>query len=143
MANFCENTIKIANPNPKTNSKLFKQLLTKINTTFNKELNPFLIALTKTELDELYKTDKNNSKINKKLGTKWITIHDVIPGAEDYIELYTDSAWAPPLGWAKIISKKYKCIVQIKYDEPGCCFMGLYLVQNGIVKQNHCHEYTL
>lgn len=138
MANYCENTIKINQPQ---DPKLFKRLLNRLNKTPKKDNTDLLnIAISDNQIKKLW-DDKGIIGLSKKLGTKWLTLNDLYTNKDDYIELYTDSAWAPPIGWATIISKKFQCQISIKYDEPGMCFMGLFIVNNGKIIQDHCHDY--
>ena len=61
-------------------------------------------------------------------GTKWDPCNvEVVIDMSDRIELKCDTAWAPPINWAKKCCKKYKAIeIKIYYCEIGMGFYGKF-----------------
>lgn len=70
-------------------------------------------------------------------GTKWdcdlTTVEvDESAGEESYISCHFDTAWGPPIEWAKNVSKKYPSLAfTIYFSEGGMGFYGYTRIQNG------------
>jgi len=69
-------------------------------------------------------------------GTRWWDF--TVESSETYlgdfdgtINVYGDSAWAPPLGLAELISKAFDCEVHIEFSESGMDFAGIYTYSKG------------
>lgn len=75
-------------------------------------------------------------------GTKW----DV---NEVYFEIYEEStisfsfesAWSPPLEWARKLSDKFKVTVVVEYAEAGCNFGGKSVFENGDEEESTQYTY--
>lgn len=61
---------------------------------------------------------------------------------EGNIDVYGDSAWAPPLGIAELISKAFNCDVFIEFSEPGMDFAGIYTYVNGDLSTHKDYSYN-
>ena len=135
MANYCDNTIQIYDFE---DEKKIKTLNKKIETAIKNKNNLLNIVVTPKQLNKIW--EKGILNIANKLGTKWLFANDIYKN-KDLIELYADSAWSPPTGWAVKLSKRYKCSVKIKFDEPGIGFMGTFTAKNGEIIKNKIIEY--
>jgi hypothetical protein len=59
-------------------------------------------------------------------GTKWDVTGEVEDYDDDGIQIYFDSAWAPPIGaYEKLKSMGFE--IEANYYEPGCAFVGEWL----------------
>ena len=71
-------------------------------------------------------------------GTKWDVDAYVNYDDKESIHLDFDSAWSPPVRWLEKMSKKYpKVKFTLKYEEPGCCFMGVAKAFGGVVNDQY------
>ena len=52
---------------------------------------------------------------------------------KDVLVVRGDSAWAPPIGIAEVLTKVYDCTIRLEYDEPGMDFAGIEYYKNGLV----------
>ena len=73
----------------------------------------------------------------EKWGTKWdiqtegLQFTDNGDGTAE-IEGYFDSAWSPPLAAFQQLSQDWdSCYIELKYFEPGCCFVGVWDSEGG------------
>jgi len=64
-------------------------------------------------------------------GVKWNVEPDTVEVDGLHVDLYFETAWSPPIVWAKKISEKYKCFVAIHSLEPGCDFCYVAEFSNG------------
>jgi hypothetical protein len=80
-------------------------------------------------------------------GTKWWDFEfesseDHLSGQDFSIDVFGDSAWAPPLGLAELLSKAFDCEVRIEFSEPGMNFAGVYTYVNGNPTEEKDYEYN-
>lgn len=66
-------------------------------------------------------------------GTKWDAADaDTIDDEPDYLTVYFDTAWAPPVPWLLKVAEMYPELrFRLEYEEPGCNFCGYYSVVDG------------
>ncbi|MHC4376015.1 MAG: DUF1281 family ferredoxin-like fold protein [Planctomycetota bacterium] len=77
-------------------------------------------------------------------GTKWdvneISFDVFADPSDEHISFSFESAWSPPLEWARKLSDKFKVIVVIEYAEGGCNFGGRSIFENG--DETESEQYT-
>jgi len=89
---------------------------------------------------------------NAKWGTKWgdydariVQSHSDSEGVDDRMGkamIEFDSAWSPPEAGIEHISTLFpKVLFDLRYEEPGMCFTGVFQVQNGTILAERCVEY--
>ena len=62
------------------------------------------------------------------MGTKWDVQCDEIEVLEDNPTKYVvrlDTAWSPPINWAKTVSDEFEIYFQLAYVECGCAYYGV------------------
>ena len=76
-------------------------------------------------------------------GTKWDIDAELTDYDDEFLCYEFDSAWSPPIdAFITASKKKHKNLeFNLKYEEPGMCFMGVYKCENGKVIQDDCIEY--
>lgn len=78
-------------------------------------------------------------------GTKWdANSSSIIENTNEKIEVFFETAWAPPFGWYLFVSKLYPNLTfRADYMETGNCFVGYALFQNGqIVEEDERGDIT-
>ena len=74
-------------------------------------------------------------------GTKWDIEAHLRTEDNELLEYQFDSAWAPPTQFLVLASKLFKKLsFQIKYDEPGMGFFGLFRAKKGFVVEDNYVE---
>lgn len=68
-----------------------------------------------------------------KYGTKWWDLEFEVYEDINKLIVRGDSAWAPPIGIAEVLTKAYDCTIRLEYDEPGMDFAGIEYYKNGLV----------
>jgi hypothetical protein len=75
-------------------------------------------------------------------GTKWDIEASLEQEDDELIEYQFDSAWSPPVPWMDVVSKKFPRLkFQMKYEEPGMCFMGNASAKDGVYNDD-CIDYS-
>jgi len=76
-------------------------------------------------------------------GTKWeVTGEEDYYDEGDYVSYWFDSAWAPPSRAILEISKQFPLLsFGLKFEEPGCQFMGSFKCEGGKITQDECIDY--
>ena len=76
-------------------------------------------------------------------GTKWDVDAELTDYDDEMLIYEFDSAWGPPTeAFLSASKKKYKNLeFNLKYEEPGMCFMGIFKCENGKIIQDECIDY--
>jgi hypothetical protein len=118
MPNWCSNYVEIRCPNKDIYDKLLESI----------SQNKLFQTFAPLNLDpEIYKNDYDHNKAIAIWGTKW-EANDVEIISENEtdltVELFFDSAWAPPFGVYKSMKNNFNMEIISMFNEPGCCFFG-------------------
>lgn len=159
MPNWCTNYITISSSNENTIKKISKKIsdskkkrdkrLQKGSSNIISLLpDGFGIFKTLVGLGGIGTTKYKNGgwydwNINR-FGTKWDpTVDDLnmIEFDEDYIQINVDTAWSPPLGFCRLLSKKYKVHVECEYYESGCDFAGKLSIDENGMEEGYEYRY--
>jgi len=131
MPNFCSNTLEISNLSQKSFEKLIEQHTKQEGQEERTLVFDSIIPVPKKDNGEPF-DDWYNFRINN-WGTKWEPNTYSFEASYDdndrflggYISIAMDTAWTPPLGIIQKLSEMFpEAKFEIKYVEPGCCFMG-------------------
>ena len=60
---------------------------------------------------------------------------------DETLEVECGHRWRPPFDDLLALSQKYHLDIRCLYDEPGCCFMGVWKAENGTITQDDCVNY--
>lgn len=142
MPNYCYNHMTINTNNEADFDKLLE--------FFNKynEYDYFAHwCNTLLHQDEQYDPEDNKQELFYDYGTRWWDFQiehsrTHLGNFDGTINVYGDSAWAPPLGLAELISKTFDCEVEIEFSEPGMNFAGKYYYANGNLREQNDYEYN-
>ncbi len=98
------------------------------------------------------KKDANNIR-SLEWGTKWdvygvrsVSFTEIPEDQKNHftydgeVECIWESAWSPPIEGLIKLSKKHKLTIQIKYEDEGMAFVGMYKVIEGEPVFDHCFE---
>ena len=127
MPNWCENQLEIMGN--KTQLSRFKKEVK----DEDRDLSLHLLCPLKTD-----------ESATEQWGTKWDV--DSVEDGDMPIEIclhYTFmSAWSPPREAILQGSKKYPLLKFIlRYDEPGMCYSGVFMCENGNIVKDNCIDY--
>lgn len=99
---------------------------------------------TDARLQKLYGASNWYDWQVKNWGTKWDLSHDTYVEKVNANTLHYsfDSAWSPPCAWVEKVAAMYpKLHFLLHYEEPGMCFRGDFICDNGVAIQDFCEEY--
>jgi len=130
MPNWCSNSITITGDTNKI--KLIKNVIEKgIPEDKRKDANVFmtLVGIPPDMNLHEYETKWYGTNIDN-WGTKWDVSYDesYFEFGENQITLSPETAWSPPIGFAKSLAKNYGVKVEMYYEEPGCDFCGKTII---------------
>lgn len=76
-------------------------------------------------------------------GTKWDVTNVVVEFfSEEQVCYRFDTAWAPPLGWIKMVAIDWPDLTfTIRYFEPGMCYAGEVVLQEGHIISDVFYRY--
>ena len=79
----------------------------------------------------------------EKWGTKWDVDAELTDYDDEFLCYEFDSAWGPPLeAFLRASKTKHRNLeFNLKYEEPGQCFMGVFKCENGKPIQDDCIDY--
>jgi hypothetical protein len=76
-------------------------------------------------------------------GCKWNFSNVEVREEPDALTYIHDSANSPLTGVVKKMGEMFQRLrFELRYEEPGCCFQGTLIMQDGEVLEDECHEYT-
>lgn len=138
MPNWCENELRFSDIGDF--NKVIKMFVEKdgdneLNFCFNKII-PAPEEIKDKNPDNL--SDKEYDFRVDNWGTKWEpTIDDI----QDMI-IYFNTAWCPPIGIIKALKEKHdiKGSMTLIYNEPGCCFAGIFTVNEDGSFNDECYD---
>ena len=143
MSNCCYNSISISGEpeNLAMIVEIIEDTNKKKDTDGNTSLHfKNLVGIPRNMSAEAYETDWYETNINH-WGCKW-DVEDLGEDYDDdYIHLSFDTAWSPPTGFARLLSKIYEVEVTLFYYEGGCDFCGQAKFNNGETLQDECYGY--
>lgn len=128
MPNYCENVLEISNLSQKSFDKLIKQHTKQEGQDEGTLVFDSIIPVPKKDDGEPF-DDWYNFRVNN-WGTKWEPNTYSFESSYDdkcggYISIGMSTAWTPPSGIIQKLSEMFpEARFEIKYVEPGCCFMG-------------------
>lgn len=148
MPNYCYNHMTIETKSKNDFDallKFFNSYKVFENLSISKNYNVFTEWCDSIN-DELMKKDYTHGAMYA-YGTKWWDFEfesseDHLSGQDFTIDVFGDSAWAPPLGLAELLSKAFDCEVRIEFSEPGMNFAGIYTYVDGNPTEEKDYEYN-
>ena len=147
MPNWCSNNLVISTNTEVDRDKAREQLkefrdkVKIVESEFMNNLYPMPKELENTKAG--FGSDKPNwyDWRCEHWGTKWDINGYLEYEEEDMIEYSFDSAWSPPTGFIKKISKDFPLLrFRLKYEEEGNGFMGVAVSINGHL-DDQCIDY--
>ena len=125
MPNFCVNTIIL---------KGHKEYLDQFRKTLDKEAEEEPTVFSFHQTVPIPESEKSNwyTWNPKNWGTKWDACSpEIIENTDTSITIQCDTAWTPPIPWAKSVGKMYpKLYITVAYCEYGCGFYGYIEIKN-------------
>jgi len=145
MPNWCQNFVQIKGQNLKALKELIGD-----GTNLLSRFYPTPQALVETT-SPFNGTEEERAKLVKEYGsddwyswncdhwgTKWDVEVEAPQFLDDQINLYFDSAWAPPLQAMRKLSTLFPDVtIRHSYLEVGMCFVGVAEISNGEVNDNY------
>lgn len=126
MPNYCNNFITITGDIDAI-SKI-KAILEdpNVDTVFHP-----LVGIPTGMSEQEYRDNWYNTNIDF-WGTKWdVRVEDSnIEFESDCITMSPDTAWSPPIGFARELHSKFGVDVEIEYSESGCDFAGKFIIDS-------------
>lgn len=119
MPNYCSNRILISGKDLLEFKKTLESKDDKLLFSFSQT-----IPRPKDEEENWYIWNINN------WGTKWDISENVYIN-DNTFSIQCDTAWSPPIEWAKNCLKKYDLNIEIGYCEMGCQFYGYWNNKDG------------
>lgn len=140
MPNWCQNHLMIDGLLPEQISEISKKLSEPNSLLFESLVGKFLEDYLHDEKIVGITDEKENGKYFdwykhnlSEYGTKWDVNLSNVYFQGDFTEMAFETAWSPPLEFARKLSKKYNAVVTLQFEEPGCDFGGEYIFENGEV----------
>ena len=146
MPNWCSNNLIVKGP--KKDLDAFKATL---NTKKDGEDVPFSFAQTHPAPPEVIQgeiafgeTRPNWYTWNSdNWGTKWDACEVRLKVTPLRVNVWFDTAWAPPLAWLKNVSAKFPNLTfTLAYNECGMSFYGVAEATGGVLEDNGGEEYA-
>jgi hypothetical protein len=76
-------------------------------------------------------------------GTKWNAVDCIIEDYDEYIIVWFETAWSPPIPIMKALTKQHKGLsFHMEYNEGGVGFRGVFESQDGEVIRDDCRDMT-
>lgn len=140
MPNWCENTLKVTGKEIELKRFVDAAKTDELELSFDK-----LVPMPK----ELENTKSPGDTPNwwdwriANWGTKWdLSADSTSVTIKRRVAWYSfDTAWGPPTEWLEKVSVLFpKLKFILRYDEPGLCFKGKTIAENGVVN-DECKNY--
>jgi hypothetical protein len=130
MANECKNLVTVEGAEEILN-KLEELFIENLEyETFN-EWCAFVLGIKYSEEHSLFE-----------YGTKYWEVDENINWVGDTLEVFGNSAWAPPTEFLRLVSEKYSVTISNSYGEEGNNFGGYWKCVNGVVVEDIEVGYT-
>ena len=143
MPNWCSNTITITGT--KESISFLTRVLKGIPVEERGNGNVFetLIGREPSMSKEEYNTGGWYNHNIDWFGTKWDVSYDDcnFDFKDDYIVMYPETAWSPPIGFGIRLHEKYGVDVELYYEESGCDFCGKTIIKDQtVIEQDYSYR---
>lgn len=120
MPNYCYNYIIISSDEGESFEK-FKKTLNTADATGNVVEFSFhqTVPRPESEGENWYNWNIGN------WGTKWDACWPTVEIADDEVIITCETAWEPPIQWARFAAENFNLCIRIEYEEPNNAFQGV------------------